>query len=83
MGGEGGPGGRQRQTEETYLAFINNTNAWLLGGTLNFCFPQSIFPSRFGFALEVTSARWTGTQRAHFMDGETEVREGVLCAGKR
>lgn len=74
MGGEGGcRGGRQGQAEETYLAFINNTNAWFLGGTLNFCFPQRIFPSRFGCALEVTSARWTGRERAHYMDGETEV----------
>lgn len=32
-----------RWMEETYLAFINNTNAWLLGGTLNFLF----FPKGF------------------------------------
>ena len=42
-----------RWMEETYLAFINNTNAWLLGGTLNFLFfprgfshPGSALPLR-------------------------------------
>ena len=42
-----------RQMEEAYLAFINNTNAWLLGGTLNFLFfprgfshPGSALPLR-------------------------------------
>lgn len=52
--------------EESYLAFINNTNAWLLGGTLNFCFPQRAFPSRFCFALEATSARWTEKEKDSF-----------------
>lgn len=60
MRGEGdAEEGGQCHMEETYLAFINNTNAWLLGGTLNLCFPQRISPARVCFALEATSARWT------------------------
>lgn len=75
MGGEGIPRREAGLVEQTYLAFINNTNAWFLGGTVNFCFPQGMFPPRFCFALEATSARWIGKERTRFTDGESEVLE--------
>lgn len=83
--GRGGrfQGGRQGHIEETYLVFINNTNAWLLGGTLNFGFPRRIFPPRFCFALEATSARWTGKVRPQLMDGETEAQKRILYLGRK
>lgn len=35
----GGGQGHGGEMEETYLAFLNNTDACLLGGTLNLAFP--------------------------------------------
>lgn len=43
------------EAEETYLAFLNNTNAWLPGGTLNLAFSHLACS-----ALEVTSVSRTG-----------------------
>lgn len=37
--GRGGGQGHGGEMEETYLAFLNNTDACLLGGTLNLAFP--------------------------------------------
>lgn len=37
--GGGGGQGHGGEVEETYLAFLNNTDACLLGGTLNLAFP--------------------------------------------
>lgn len=52
--GRGPGGGGQGQVEATDLAFINNTNAWFLGGSLSFCFPRRVPQARLRFALQAT-----------------------------